>query len=117
VVIADPDFSRVNRTTLVAVATNAALTKTECAIVAKMAQAGLARAVHPAFTSYDGDVVVVMAHGDEPASPDTVGILAAEVVADSIRDGVRHATSRGGVPTMHTPGARDPADPAWSVTG
>lgn len=106
---------RTANTTLVAVATNAALTKTQCAMVARMAQAGLARAVHPTFTSGDGDVVVVLASGAETASEDTIGILAAEVVADAIRDGVRQATSRGGVPDMRTPGVRSPDDPAWST--
>lgn len=106
--------ARQSFTTLVAVATNAALTKTQCAIVARMAQAGLARAVQPAFTSFDGDVVVVLASGGQSASDDTVGILAAEAVADAIRDGVRQATSRGGIPDMRTPGARSADDPAWS---
>lgn len=101
-------------TTLVAVATNAALTKTECAIVAKMAQAGVARAVHPSFTAFDGDVVVVLANGDRPVTYDAVGIIAAETVADAIRDAVRQATARGGIPDMQTPGARSPDDPAWS---
>ena len=101
-------------TTLMVVATNAALDKTQCGKVARMAQAGLARAVHPAYTSNDGDVVIVLAKGGHVASEDTIGIIAAEVVADAIRDSVRQATSRGGVPDMHTPGARNPDDPAWS---
>ena len=101
-------------TTLVAVATNAKLSKTDCAVVAKMAQAGLARAVHPVFSSSDGDVVVVMAAGEQPASVDTAGVLAAEVVADAIRDAVRQATSLGGVPDRNTPGVRAPDEPAWA---
>jgi len=103
-------------TTLVAVATNVALTKTQCAIVARMAQAGLARAVHPAFTSADGDVVVVLASGGQTASEDAVGIVAAEAVAAAIRDAVRRATTRGGVPDRQTPGVRSRDDPAWSDT-
>lgn len=101
-------------TTLVVVATNAALDKTQCAKVARMAQAGLARAVHPAFTSNDGDVVIVLANGGHVASVDTIGIIAAEAVADAIRDSVRQATSRGSVPDTRTPGARNPADPTWA---
>lgn len=102
-------------TTLVAVATNAALTKTQCTIVARMAQAGVARAVHPSFTSEDGDVVVVMASGDKQASQDAIGVLAGEVVAAAIRDAVRQATSRGGIPDIRTPDVRSPDDPAWSI--
>jgi L-aminopeptidase/D-esterase-like protein len=108
--------SLTSNTTLVVVATNAALSKTECGKVARMAQAGLARAVHPAFTAYDGDTVVVLANGGHVASVDTIGIISAEVVADALRDSVRRATSLGGVPDMRTPGARNPDDPAWSAT-
>jgi L-aminopeptidase/D-esterase-like protein len=106
--------SLTSNTTLVVVATNAALSKTECSRVARMAQAGLARAVQPAFTSYDGDTVVVLANGGHVASVDTIGLIAAEAVAGALRDSVRQATSLGGVPDMRTPGARNPDDPAWS---
>jgi L-aminopeptidase/D-esterase-like protein len=101
-------------TTLVAVATNAALTKTECAVVARMATAGLARAVHPCFTAADGDVVVALAGGGERASADAVGIVAAATVADAIRDAVRRAEARDGIADLRTPGVRSPDDPAWS---
>lgn len=106
--------ARSSNTTLVVVATNAALSKEQCGKVARMAQAGLARAVHPAFTSYDGDVVVVLSNGGHVASEDTVGVIAAEVVADAIRDAVRQAAARGGVPDMRAPGVRSPDDSAWS---
>ncbi|MDQ3695205.1 MAG: P1 family peptidase [Chloroflexota bacterium] len=101
-------------TTLVAVATNAALTKTQCAIVARMAQAGLARAVQPCFTASDGDVVVALASGGEDASEDVVGIIAAATVADAIRDAVRRAESRAGIADRQTSGVRSPDDPAWA---
>ena len=44
-------------TTLACVCTDATLDKRSCAIVARMASAGIARAVNPAFTPVDGDVV------------------------------------------------------------
>lgn len=112
--VASVSSKRSSNTTLVAIATNAALSKEQCGKVARMAQAGLARAVHPAFTSYDGDVVVVLSNGGHVASEDTIGVIAAEVVADAIRDAARQATSRGGVPDMRSPGARSEDDPAWS---
>ena len=102
-------------TTLVAVATDAALTKTQCSVVARMAQAGLARAVHPCFTASDGDVVVALAGGTEEATADAVGIVAAATVADAIRDAVRRAESRDGIADLRTLGARSAEDPAWSV--
>ena len=109
-----PEEEGNSNTTLVAVATNADLTKTQCAIVAHMAQAGVARALNPIFTPWDGDTCIVAAGGDVPASKFAVGIMAAEVVSASIRDAVIQATSKGGVPDLSTPGTRAEDDPAWS---
>ena len=88
---ADPDRQG---TTLVCVLTDAALDKTSCAKVARMASAGVARAVDPVFTPFDGDVVFCLASGEPESSPWSVmrvGSLAATVVAEAIRDGVRQA--------------------------
>jgi L-aminopeptidase/D-esterase-like protein len=106
---------RRNFTTLVAVATNATLTKSECTVVARMAQAGLARAVHPCFTTSDGDVVVALAGRGQKANVDAVGIIAAATVADAIRDAVRRAESRAGIAARSTPGVRSMDDRAWSI--
>ena len=62
----------------------------------------------------DGDTVIVASSGTVPANEFALGIIAAEVVADSIRDAVLSATSLGGVPDLATPGVRSPDDPAWS---
>ena len=51
-------------TTLAVVAVNAALTPAECKRVAMMAQDGLSRAVRPAHTPFDGDVVFAVASGE-----------------------------------------------------
>lgn len=50
-------------TTLAVVAVNAALTAAECKRLAMMAQDGLSRAVRPAHTPFDGDVVFAAASG------------------------------------------------------
>ena len=87
-------------TTLVCVCTDASLDKRGCAILARIASAGIARAVNPAFTPVDGDVVFCLASGDEP--PPTPGLaaswaltalgtVAATVTAAAIRDAVRQA--------------------------
>ncbi len=59
-------------TTLTLVACNAALTGAECKRVAIMAQDGIARAIRPAHTPFDGDVVFALATAavplGEPAS-------------------------------------------------
>jgi L-aminopeptidase/D-esterase-like protein len=82
-------------TTLVCVCTDAPLDKRGCAIVARIASAGIARAVNPAFTPVDGDVIFCLASAAQPPPPPgpaaswavTVqGSVAAEVTAAAIRD-------------------------------
>ncbi len=50
-------------TTLVVVATDAALSKAECTVLAGVAQDGVARAVRPTHTMFDGDLVFALATG------------------------------------------------------
>ena len=91
----------VDSTTLVCVMTDAALTKAECQIVAKMANGGMARAVDPVHSAFDGDVVFVLASGAaEPVDASLAGIVAAALTAEAIRDGVRQATGMGGLPAL-----------------
>jgi L-aminopeptidase/D-esterase-like protein len=81
-------------TTLVCVCTDATLTKPACGAVARMASAGIARAVDPVFSPVDGDVVFCLASGrDEMRSwaVMVVGSAAATVTAAAIRDAVRQA--------------------------
>jgi L-aminopeptidase/D-esterase-like protein len=89
----------VEHTTLVCVVTDARLTKTEAAQVARMAGAGVARAIAPVNTPFDGDTVFCLATGARPASAFACGVVAADVVAAAVRDGVRRARSLRGVPT------------------
>jgi L-aminopeptidase/D-esterase-like protein len=53
-------------TTLGVVACSAALTSVECRRVAIMAQDGIARALRPAHTAFDGDTVFALASGRRP---------------------------------------------------
>jgi L-aminopeptidase/D-esterase-like protein len=87
-------------TTLACVCTDASLDKRGCAIVARMASAGIARAVDPVFTPVDGDVVFCLASGSGPLAPaglaatwglTVLGAVAATVTASAIRDAVRQA--------------------------
>jgi D-aminopeptidase len=84
------------------VCTDAALDKRGCGIVARIAGAGIARAVDPAFTPLDGDVVFCLASGASPPPPPGVaaswsltvlGAAAATLTAAAIRDAVRQAGS------------------------
>jgi len=82
------------------VATNARLTKEEVNKVAHMAQDGVARAVRPAHTMFDGDTLFALATGGKRADVNLVGAYAAEVVAEAIARGVRAAESAGGLPAQ-----------------
>jgi L-aminopeptidase/D-esterase-like protein len=90
-----PDWTKLEErnTTLVCVLTDAPLDKPACTRVARMASAGVARAVDPVFSDVDGDVAFCIASG-APVGADrfvglSVGTLAATVTAAAIRDSVR----------------------------
>jgi L-aminopeptidase/D-esterase-like protein len=89
-------------TTLAVVATNARLTKDQATKVAQMAHDGLARAINPVHTPYDGDTVFALATGALDGAVDVaaVGALAAEVVAEAIVRAVLRATSLPGYPNQ-----------------
>jgi L-aminopeptidase/D-esterase-like protein len=72
-------------TTLCVVVTDGRLDKTECAVIARSAHDGFARALRPAHTRFDGDIAVAVATGAVGANLDRLCIAAAEVVADAIR--------------------------------
>lgn len=71
-------------TTIGVVATNATLPPDEAARVAATAHDGLARAIRPAHTLYDGDTIFTLATGAVAADPNVVGVLAADVVREAI---------------------------------
>lgn len=87
-------------TTLVVVATNARLTKIEASKLAQLASLGMARAIDPVNTMSDGDLVIALSLGDAKAPVDSLGVAAAEVVAESIMRAVRFAPTLGGVPGL-----------------
>jgi L-aminopeptidase/D-esterase-like protein len=71
-------------TTIGVIATNAALTKEQANLVAMMAHDGLARAIRPAHTLYDGDALFVLSAGKQQGDVTAIGHTAAEVVAEAI---------------------------------
>ena len=92
-------FTRDN-TTLVVVATNAALTKVAATKLAQLGQLGVARAINPVNTMSDGDLVVAMSSGNSRAPIDALGVAAAEAVAEAILRAVRMAPKLGGLPGL-----------------
>ena len=75
-------------TTLVVVATDARIGKAECHLLAQSAHDGLARAIRPAHTRYDGDFAAVLATGEVDASPDRLRVAATEAVSAAVRAAV-----------------------------
>jgi len=79
-----PHTSPVENTTLAVVATDAVLTKVQAGRVALMAHDGMARAVRPVHTIFDGDTVFALSTGLVAADVTAIGPVAAEVVARAI---------------------------------
>lgn len=95
-------------TTIGVVATNAKLSKAEANRLAIMAQDGMARAIRPCHTPFDGDTIFVLATGavelpePRPALLSLLGSLAADCVARAIARGVYLAKPLGPWPAYRT---------------
>jgi L-aminopeptidase/D-esterase-like protein len=90
-------------TTLVVVATNVTLTKTQLTKVAMMANCGAARAIRPYHTTGDGDQLFAVSTRRlrrDDVNVTIVGTLAAEVVAEAVLRGVTTASSVEGWPAV-----------------
>jgi L-aminopeptidase/D-esterase-like protein len=87
-------------TTLVVVATNAALTKVEATKLAQFGSVGMARTIYPVNMTSDGDLVIALSLGAAKAGLDSLGVAAAEAVSESILRAVRMAPSLGGLPGL-----------------
>lgn len=96
-------------TTIGIVATDAALNQAQCARLATAAHDGLARALVPAHTPLDGDLIFAAATGERPLADPVVDTLllghaAAVCMARAIARGVYEATP-----------AEGDAEPCWQV--
>jgi len=75
-------------TTIAVVATDAALDKAGCRRLAEVAHDGLALAIRPAHTPFDGDTVFAVSAGGVAADPLTLGAAAAEAMWAAIERAV-----------------------------
>jgi L-aminopeptidase/D-esterase-like protein len=91
-------FASHSNTVIGVVATNAALTKDEANKVAQMAHDGLARAIRPAHTLFDGDTLFALSTGEKKVDVNIIGAYAAEVMAQAIVRAVLQAKAAGGLP-------------------
>jgi L-aminopeptidase/D-esterase-like protein len=89
-------------TTIAVVATDAPLDKNACVRLAIMAQDGLARAIRPAHTPFDGDTVFALSTGKgAPAAPERLarlGSAASDCLSRAIMRAVVSAEPLGGFP-------------------
>lgn len=97
---ADRPPAPLTNTTLVVVATDARLNKIEARRLAQRAHDGFAISIRPVHTTHDGDTAFALATGRVDATFDVVANVAVEVVAEAIRNGVRHATGVGPIPGL-----------------
>lgn len=93
----ETDFFSGN-TVLGCVITNAKLSKAEANKLASVGQNGLARAIRPAHSVFDGDTLFTMCTGEVAATPDAVGILAVRAVERAILSAVKRAEPLFGYP-------------------
>jgi L-aminopeptidase/D-esterase-like protein len=99
-----PEHEHGANTTLAVVATNAALTVERVNRLASAGHDGFARAILPAHTMVDGDIVFALATGDvpleSPANVRAIEALAVRAVERAIVRGVTEASGLAGVPSV-----------------
>ena len=87
---APPTGAPAKNTTLAVVATDAILTKAQAKKIAMMAHDGMARAIRPAHTMFDGDIVFCLSTGNRPLA-ETPGFFTASA-AQAINE-IGHAAA------------------------
>ncbi len=97
---ADAEMWPIGNTTLVCVATNAHLTKATAQRLAYLAHDGIALAVRPAHTHWDGDTAFTFGTGEVEADWLRLPEMTTEVVAEAIRRGVRAGEGVPGFPAV-----------------
>ncbi|MEL6402718.1 MAG: P1 family peptidase [Chloroflexota bacterium] len=88
-----PEIDPRENTVIGAIATNAKLSKAETTKIAQMAHDGIARAIKPSHTVFDGDTIFALASGEIDSDAMLIGSFAAEVMEQAIRNGIRSATT------------------------
>ncbi len=93
-------------TTIGLIATDATLTKAQCQKVAGMGHDGMARAINPVHTLFDGDTLFAMATGERPEPDLTEQFLLMTAAGDCVTRAIAHGllaaesvdcTDQGGV--------------------
>ncbi len=95
-----PESQLGRNTTIGVVATNAAFDKAQMTKIAQMAHDGLARAINPVHTPFDGDTIFALSTGavKGKVGVGAVGAIAAVVMAQAVLRAVAHAEGIPGLP-------------------
>ena len=88
------------QTTLVVVATDAALDRGALQRLCVRAHDALGACLRPGHTRYDGDAVFAVSCGDRAADPDVIGEAAFTVVGRAVEAAVRAAAPVAGIPAV-----------------
>ena len=86
-------------TTLCLVATNAELNKHELIRISKIAHTGISRVISPVNTISDGDIVFAVSIGDHKGDANSIGVVASDLIANTIIDAALKAKSLFGIPS------------------
>lgn len=90
----------IGNTTLVAVLANALVSKVDANRIAQRGHDGMARAIRPAHTMYDGDVVFALCSGTMSYSVDLLAEMGAAATEGAIRSAVLKAEGIHNVPSV-----------------
>ncbi len=85
-------------TILVAVMTNVLASKVQLHYLAERAHNGIVRAVIPAHTSFDGDIIFTLTTGQKACNIDLMAEMVVETTRQSIVNAALNARSIGGIP-------------------
>lgn len=80
-------------TVLVVVATDVPLDRAQCRSLAQLGHDALARALRPAHTLYDGDVVFVMSTADGSRAEPALAMLLGELALDAIHEAIERSVT------------------------
>ena len=85
-----------DNTVISCIITNAKFTKAQATKLASISQNGIARAIRPSHTIFDGDTVFAMCTGETATTLDAAGVLATKAIERAIADAVMSAATIGG---------------------
>jgi L-aminopeptidase/D-esterase-like protein len=89
-------------TTIGCILTNARITKAQATHIADMAHDGLARAIDPVHTGFDGDAIFALSSTKIEASHDYLGMVSAWVMEEAIHDAVLSVESFYDLPSARS---------------